>query len=471
MELPLAFFRMQRRVDLFSIPDEYISGITRRSCLALAGRRHPARLGRHLPATLIWNSTHLSAEENAREERAFLELLRTTAPDRRLVVKVDGTSQGKGVEVLLGGDASGLQLCHAPKYRKASCVGQRYVENPCLLPALPPPAAPGADAAGAGEGAGTAAPILAASPPPAPVAGYKWDARIYLLVVLNGDPQAAQRVWAFQYHAGFARRCRAGYSADGKNRDAHITNTAANNKSGDRALLRYARALAARLDAEGAGEAERAKHPTLVGELDDYAEFFQQLDREEASGEAADIAERERALPVTMVLEHAWQLLEQAYGSERVARAQADTRQLMRDLVDSVMHPSLGLLQPGEARSPLEDAAPRPLQYKKHVLLAGLDVLFDHDLKPWLLEVNRFPDMTCYSIEQLAIKQDLIRDAVLCSYPRSEKHIEQMFHHETTAEQMDVLWATVLNPPVEEVSPEDARNWAVRPGDRWRPLL
>jgi hypothetical protein len=457
MELPLAFFRMQRRLDLFSIPDEYISGITRRSCLALAGRRHPARLGRHLPATLIWNSTHLSGEENAREERAFLELLRTTAPDRRLVVKVDGTSQGKGVEVLLGGDASGPQLCRAPKYRKASCVGQRYVENPCLLPPLPPLPPPGA-----------AADVAKA---PVPVAGYKWDARIYLLVVLNGDPQAAQRVWAFEYHAGFARRCRAGYSADGKNRDAHITNTAANNKSGDRALLRYARALAARLDAEGASEAERAKYPTLVGELDDYAEFFQQLDLEEANGEAAAIAERDRALPVTMVLERAWQLLEQVHGADRVARAQADTRQLMRDLVDSVMHPSLGMLQPNEARSPLEDAAPRPLQYKKHVLLAGLDVLFDHDLKPWLLEVNRFPDMTCYSIEQLAIKQDLIRDAVLCAFPRSEKHIEQMFHHETTAEQMDVLWSTVLNPPVEELSAEDALNWAVRPGSRWRPLL
>jgi len=42
--------------------------------------------------------------------------------------------------------------------------------------------------------------------------------------------------------------------------------------------------------------------------------------------------------------------------------------------------------------------------------MLGFDILIDENLKPWLLEVNAAPSLSCESSLDLSIKSSLIRD-------------------------------------------------------------
>ena len=53
----------------------------------------------------------------------------------------------------------------------------------------------------------------------------------------------------------------------------------------------------------------------------------------------------------------------------------------------------------------------------------GYDIMLDHNLKPWLLEVNHTPSFKCGSPLDLRIKKGAIKDAMrLLNITLKEKH-------------------------------------------------
>ena len=61
--------------------------------------------------------------------------------------------------------------------------------------------------------------------------------------------------------------------------------------------------------------------------------------------------------------------------------------------------------------------------YAKQFQLLGIDVILDSDFKPWILEVNHFPDMRCYTMEQFEVKQRLLTDTIGLLFGRNAEKI------------------------------------------------
>jgi len=499
------------------VPEELTGFATRRTRLALLGRERPAVLGRHLPATRVWNARGQPADQAAAELAEFLAEMRAAPPDRRFVIKLDATSRARGVTLWSGGQAPDAAL-----YRRmltAPGVGQAYVPRPCLLPA-----------------------------PTNPGLGFKWDMRVYLLVVVDALP--TRRAAAFVYPEGFARRCRHPFvdAAGDNDRSAHITNTAVNNKLGERGIVQLALDNFKRWDA--LSEAERAACPQFIGDQDDYEEALAAFDN------LSDAAHRHDGgdMPITMLLSEAWRRLGASgrYSEAQVAQAQVDVDSLITDLLETCLHPTVQRAPPPKGAGPVEhldlkeegpgspavvqvvasepgQQAPAPageqeeerereqeraqaqaqaqaqkreqgpplepqhpaqaatgligaghdaassagagLTYRRHLLLLGLDVLLNEDLKPHLLEINRFPDLACYSLEQLKVKEQLIRDTIACVFPDAPHDV--LFSPSTNKSRLEHLWAREINPKVPEgeaqaVAPPPPPPPPLDPGETWR---
>ncbi len=72
----------------------------------------------------------------------------------------------------------------------------------------------------------------------------------------------------------------------------------------------------------------------------------------------------------------------------------------------------------------LFSASEKYLKYRNNCFeLLGFDILIDSDLKPWLLEVNLAPSLSCKSPLDLRIKSDLIKDVfnLVGVYPKLTK--------------------------------------------------
>lgn len=77
---------------------------------------------------------------------------------------------------------------------------------------------------------------------------------------------------------------------------------------------------------------------------------------------------------------------------------------------------------------PIIQAMKRNCSYRTNCFeLLGFDILLDSDLKPWLLEVNGSPSLSCDSPLDLSIKTKLLADAFnLAGFKRFDRRKESM---------------------------------------------
>ncbi|GBG34839.1 Tubulin polyglutamylase TTLL7 [Hondaea fermentalgiana] len=419
MDLPPVYCRALRHMEVYSLLGPLSKRIGTKTGLASLARKDAA-LAKHLPGTFMWNPVTGELDENASREEweRFWALVDAQGGERKFVVKVDNTSRGRGVHIVSRRDDLSPQL----RYRlmQSSCVAQSYVDRPCLLQ------------------------------------GHKWDMRVYVLVTVAG---ATREPRAFRYHEGFARRCTNKYQMAVNDRRAHLTNTSVNNSDGDRGLLEYSLTLLQAL--RGLDESEHALYPSVLMDEEDIVaalEKFAVQDEEraaeerapetssEVSGDEAGKEATKEQLPVTMRLSQAWEELQRNFSLNQIDAAKRSVDELIRDALGATFRVASQQTDPALPNTPR-------YTYGRHLMILGFDVLFDADLKPYLLEVNRFPDMTCYTRDQLAIKQELLRDTLNLVFP--DARVDSLFNTPRDAQAMCDFWAQV-NPSIDPVNVDNA---------------
>mmetsp|Transcript_3617 Transcript_3617/g.6920 ORF Transcript_3617/g.6920 Transcript_3617/m.6920 type:complete len:410 (-) Transcript_3617:39-1268(-) len=409
MELPTVYLKIRDRLELYAIPWELLSNVSSRSDLILLGRKHE-KLAKHMPEAFVWNNRSLQTEEESNKERAaFWDAVKNLNKDARIpyVLKLDGTSRGRGVHLITNDEMN------LPRYNRTCCVAQKYIDNPCLL-----------------------------SCPKNPSIGFKWDFRMYVLVVVDGEDPTQYS--AYRYADAFARRCRDVYDDNMSDRTAHITNTAVNNKGGDASFRKYAQEM--RKVVEKLSFEEAMLMPTPLYEEEDY-DFLPEPELETG---------KDGSIPITMMLNQAYELLGSNYSQEEINNAKTAIDEMFKDVLEAAMSP---IMQP---------QASNPLSYKKHMLVLGMDVLLDDTLKPHLLEINRYPDMSCYSMDQLKVKKQLLHDVVGQVFPSAP--MEVLFEKPiSTAARDDLLRG--LNPALETGQQQTNASPQVYKTDRWTKLL
>mmetsp|Transcript_26316 Transcript_26316/g.42180 ORF Transcript_26316/g.42180 Transcript_26316/m.42180 type:complete len:433 (+) Transcript_26316:273-1571(+) len=422
MDMPSVYSKTLRHIEIYSLPSAVSKRIGTKTGLAMLGRSDPM-LARHLPETFVWNPVTSEMTEAASKEEwdKFWAKVEAAGGKEKFVVKIDNTSRGRGVHIVSRREDLTPQLRY--KLSQSGCVGQPYISRPCLMQ------------------------------------GHKWDMRVYVMVTVAG---ASREPRAFRYHEGFARRCSNKYENESSavDRRTHLTNTSVNNADGDRELLKYANSLMETL--RDMDETQQALYPSLLMDEEELQEAMQKLALQEAA-EAAEEAENgpstEEKLPVTMTLTEAWQRLGSDYSANQLEKAEENIDELIRDVLraafrfieTSVTDPSRPTIN---------------YTYERHLMILGFDVLLDADLRPYLLEINRFPDMTCYTKDQLRIKQQLIRDTARLAFPdaRTETLFDTVRNTQATCEFWEHANPSIA--PTDPASPprvpplaQDRTNW------------
>jgi len=359
--------------------------ICRKTDLMRLGKEHPKTVGKFLLGGFFWNNGKQTAEQSESQKEIFLQNFNQACQEDslsiRYVLKVDGTSKGKGVYLLKTQDSMDSNLTRICK--AYACVSQEYLEDVCLL----------------------ASPVDSS-------AGFKFDFRVYVLSIADAVDPLKQSVYIYKH--GFARRCSEIYEIGDMNRRAQITNSALNNPHGDAELSKYVKNILFPL-LQTLDEREKLKYPSPVFELEEYDTDSIPCD-----------------LPVTMLFEEACERLIKngSYSKKEVDEANLEVISLVSSLFKSISGPMPEL------------KAPKFL-YARSVDLLGLDIIFDAKLKPWLLEVNKFPDMNCYTLEQLRVKEKLIADGMSFAFPGAD--MQKLLSVDTPSQSIDAIWKE-LNP-------------------------
>mmetsp|Transcript_5312 Transcript_5312/g.7037 ORF Transcript_5312/g.7037 Transcript_5312/m.7037 type:complete len:447 (+) Transcript_5312:203-1543(+) len=365
MDLPQPYLRLNLLIGLFSLPEELLQKFKSKSSLALLGRDHKD-LNFYLPKSFVWFNRNQSREECMQELNDFFKEFK--AGSNEWIIKRDGTSRGLGVHLLH--DVETIQELQLRKdfgiLHKKPGVAQKYIERPLLLPSN--------------------AFVSQAK------TGYKWDFRIYGLIVgVNTDSPSYS---CYLYEDGFARRCSEAYmpiqSLSGKEckenaLKAHLTNTYINNRSDSSSINEMSKDM---------GTLQSKERNTGYEECQ--------------AGEEKAGRKGESDLPITMSMETLWEKLLESYPKDKVTCAKIEIERMLKILFQSILF-----------ESPEKTNA----DYAKQFQLLGIDVILDSDFKPWILEVNHFPDMRCYTMEQFEVKQRLLTDTIGLLFGRNAEKI------------------------------------------------
>ena len=412
MELPLGYLRAISRFEVYGLPDRFYAEVTQKTNLAFLAHENPRTLGQFTPTSYFWNrSLQHDVDYRAQQKRFFQTFAEDTGKAKGeevlWVLKKESTSRARGITLLNA--QSRLEELRRARVLNCAHVAQRYLRDPCLLPSA---AFPGQ--------------------------GYKFDLRVYVVVVF--DQSGVDGMSVYWYHEGFVRRCQELYqaSAEGRSRSVHLTNSAVNAKDGDPELREYVRDLKKRLRF---ASTEEAFHLPVVCEEDSDDEG--EIDSEDEELEFAK----------TMRLSDALKLLEQTKvttkeGSDRICE---DIHLLLEELFSCAAY----------ASRPVVEIEKGKLEYQKHFAVLGVDIMLDSELKPWLIEINRYPDFRIYSMAQLDVKKQLVLDVLSLVFP--ECNAEDLVSVSDSL-QADMLYDR-LNPCFqgqcfpEEVLPTHTRAW------------
>ena len=408
MELPRGYLRAISRFEVYGIPDRFIAEITQKTNLAFLAQENPRTLGRFTPKTYYWNRSLQHDVDYRAQQKLFLqafaeEVNETEGSEILWVLKKESTSRGRGITLVPA--TAAIEELAKPRILNTPHVAQRYLQRPCLLPST---AFPGQ--------------------------GYKFDLRLYVVVMLDqtGDEGSLR---AYQYYEGFVRRCQNLYQGSDQAgaKSVHLTNSAVNAKDGDPELREFIRMLKKRLRNASAAEA------FLLPLVDD------EDSSDEDEGSEDEEADHELEFPKTMLLSQAFDVLERSNVTthKQNARIQEDVSRLLEELIACGSHASKHVIAQEK----------HGLQYQKHFAVLGVDVMLDENLKPWLIEVNRYPDFKIYSLSQLGVKQSLVLDILSLVFPECNP---QELVSVADALQADMLYER-LNPCFEDhIAPQKA---------------
>jgi len=372
-------------MGLCSLPEKLVKQFTHKTDLALLGRKHP-RLKFYLPESYVWYNRNQTEEGSLKELEDFFDIIENNnscnySTGCKWVVKKEAMSRGNGVNVLTSG-ISVTDLRISKEYgfsTKKIGLAQEYIQNPLLLPS--------AQTVLRTPSAGSMMPI--------PDIGYKWDFRMYALMIMDNE---TSKITCYLYKDGFARRCskpyRYRYEHDpvhGNPREkeylqTHLTNTFINCKNGDKDLQEYIKRT--KLEISNMSELEKRFLP----QFDD--------DNDSIGSQISDSNENEdEEIPISMSLDEAWGILTEYYGEERTKKAKLDIIDMFAVLFRVIVN-----------SYDINAESNRNIFYKKNFGFFGLDGILDSNMKPWILEVNKFPDLRCYTLNQLNVKKKLLLD-------------------------------------------------------------
>ena len=252
--------------------------------------------------------------------------------------------------------------------------------------------------------------------------GRKWDARVYALVT-----RVEPTVEVCLFHEGFARMSRLPYEfrkgADNYSSAVHLTNSFV--------AKRVADTHRDQKNDDGRGEEKVAKEGTAASSSSSTDRYRPRPTPGAPCDNSSDMSDDEiplsdNASPTNTVhppdgferrlegvsclpLSEAWPMLG-AKGFD-VAAAQRS----IAEMVSCTVRAAAPVIARESARA-----------YKNHFCLFGFDVLFTPDGRPWLMEVNAHPDMTCYSAAQRTIKTQLIEELAIqvFGHPARELYCE-----------------------------------------------
>eukprot|EP00511_Aplanochytrium_stocchinoi_P012400 CAMPEP_0204876100 /NCGR_PEP_ID=MMETSP1348-20121228/47447_1 /ASSEMBLY_ACC=CAM_ASM_000700 /TAXON_ID=215587 /ORGANISM="Aplanochytrium stocchinoi, Strain GSBS06" /LENGTH=191 /DNA_ID=CAMNT_0052032817 /DNA_START=850 /DNA_END=1422 /DNA_ORIENTATION=- len=123
-------------------------------------------------------------------------------------------------------------------------------------------------------------------------------------------------------------------------------------------------------------------------------------DNDSIGSQISDSNENEdEEIPISMSLDEAWGILTEYYGEERTKKAKLDIIDMFAVLFRVIVN-----------SYDINAESNRNIFYKKNFGFFGLDGILDSNMKPWILEVNKFPDLRCYTLNQLNVKKKLLLD-------------------------------------------------------------